>query len=68
MMPEMSGMDFYEELERHFPAVAERVIFVSGGAFTSLAQAFFERVTNERIAKPFDAHEVRELVKRTARR
>jgi PAS domain S-box-containing protein len=68
MMPEMSGMDFYEELERHFPAMAARVVFVSGGAFTANAHAFFERVSNERIAKPFDAQTVRELVERTARR
>jgi PAS domain S-box-containing protein len=67
MMPEMSGMDFYEELEQHLPEAAARVVFISGGAFTPGAQAFFERVGNERIAKPFDAHVVRDLVERVAR-
>ncbi|HEX7669520.1 MAG TPA: response regulator [Polyangiaceae bacterium] len=64
MMPEMSGMDFYDELARRFPDVAERVVFVSGGAFTPRAHAFLERVTNTRIDKPFDLLAVRTLVDR----
>jgi len=63
MMPEMSGMELHEELTRRYPNVAESVVFISGGAFTPAAVAFLERVTNERIEKPFDAGAVRELVK-----
>lgn len=64
MMPEMSGMDFYAELLRAFPETAERVIFVSGGAFTAKAKAFLDRVPNRRIEKPFDPRNVRDLVQR----
>jgi PAS domain S-box-containing protein len=64
MMPEMTGMDFHEELTRHFPEVAARVVFVSGGAFTPAARAFLARVPNLRIDKPFDPASVRELIQR----
>jgi PAS domain S-box-containing protein len=63
MMPEMSGMDFYAELTRGFPHATERVIFVSGGAFTPSAQAFLDRIPNQRLEKPFDARNVREIVR-----
>jgi PAS domain S-box-containing protein len=62
MMPEMSGMDLYEELSRHYPSAAERVVFMTGGVFTAAAQAFFDRVPNARIGKPFDPNKVRALV------
>ncbi|MEX0824496.1 MAG: ATP-binding protein, partial [Woeseia sp.] len=54
MMPEMSGMELFAELTRQFPHLAGRVVFISGGAFTPEAQAFLDRVGNERLDKPFD--------------
>ena len=68
MMPEMSGMDLHDELARHFPDAAERMVFVSGGAFTPNAKAFLDRVTNERIEKPFDPQNLRSTVLRFAKR
>ncbi len=62
MMPEMSGMDFYDELTRRLPNIARRVVFVSGGAFTPKAQAFLDRVPNARIGKPIDPKQLRERV------
>ncbi|MDO9021108.1 MAG: ATP-binding protein [Deltaproteobacteria bacterium] len=64
MMPGMSGMDLYDELARRRPRAAERMVFMSGGAFTAAAMAFLERVPNERIDKPFAAAAVRALVQR----
>ena len=66
MMPEMSGMEFYDELARRAPQLVERVVFISGGAFTPTANAFFDRVPNVRIEKPFDPQSVRALVQRFA--
>ena len=68
MMPEMTGMDFYDELERRFPDAARRMVFVSGGAFTPKANAFLDRVTNPRIDKPFDPRKVRDIVQQRLRR
>jgi PAS domain S-box-containing protein len=64
MMPELSGMEFYAELTRRLPHLARRVVFVSGGAFTPGAQAFLDRVENERLDKPFDPANVRDVVQR----
>jgi PAS domain S-box-containing protein len=64
MMPEMSGIDLYDELTRRFPDAAQRVVFISGGACTPAASAFLERVTNERMEKPFDTKNIRSLVQR----
>jgi CheY-like chemotaxis protein/anti-sigma regulatory factor (Ser/Thr protein kinase) len=64
MMPEMSGMDFHAELTRCFPALAQRVVFVSGGAFSPNAAAFLEAVENPRLEKPFQPRSVLALVRR----
>jgi CheY-like chemotaxis protein len=67
MMPEMSGMEFYDELTRRDPRTAERVIFLTGGAFTPDARAFLDRVPNRQIEKPFDPERLRALVQTLAR-
>jgi CheY-like chemotaxis protein/anti-sigma regulatory factor (Ser/Thr protein kinase) len=62
MMPEMSGMDLHQELESHAPELAERFVFLTGGAFTTNARAFLSRVSNHRLEKPFSSQELRGLV------
>jgi len=62
MMPDMTGMQLHEELSRTSPERASAVIFLTGGAFTPDAQAFFDRVPNLRIAKPFDLAQLRTIV------
>jgi PAS domain S-box-containing protein len=64
MMPGMSGIEFYTALARLHPKMASRVVFVTGGAFTPEANAFLDRVTNERMEKPFDLHQLREMVQK----
>jgi hypothetical protein len=43
------------------------MVFVSGGAFTSRAQAFLDAVPNARIEKPFDSIGLRALVRTRVR-
>jgi PAS domain S-box-containing protein len=62
MMPEMSGIEWYEEVRRLDPALAGRVVFVTGGAFTAAARTFLEAVGNPRLEKPFDLADVRAAV------
>jgi signal transduction histidine kinase/CheY-like chemotaxis protein len=64
MMPGATGMDFYAEVRRRFPALAARIVFVTGGAFTPTTQTFLDRVPNERLNKPFDTAVVRSVVAR----
>ena len=54
MMPEMSGPQFHEALGRVDPEQAQRVIFMTGGAFSENASAFLNTVPNPYLEKPLD--------------
>ncbi len=62
MMPEMTGIDLYEELHRAAPEQAARMVFLSGGAFTARAQAFLKRVPNAHLEKPFTMEDLHALI------
>ena len=62
MMPDMTGVDFYEELRTFAPERASEIVFMTGGAFTPKARAFLDSVTNERLEKPFDMATLKTLV------
>jgi PAS domain S-box-containing protein len=64
MMPEMTGMDLHDRLLAAAPHLAARFVFLTGGAFTSDARAFLDRVRNPKVEKPFDPASLRELVNR----
>jgi two-component system, cell cycle sensor histidine kinase and response regulator CckA len=55
MMPSLSGMELYDALARQAPAVVDRIVFITGGAFTESAAAFLQRVPNDRLQKPLSA-------------
>jgi CheY-like chemotaxis protein/anti-sigma regulatory factor (Ser/Thr protein kinase) len=54
MMPRMSGMEFYRALQDQFPALVQRVVFMTGGSFTDAARLFLAQVPNPTLDKPFD--------------
>ena len=62
MMPGMSGMDLHRWLEQHHPELAQRTVFITGGAFTPAAQEFLDRVCNPRLSKPLEIVAVRALL------
>ena len=62
MMPETSGMDLHRWLAQEHPAMADRMIFISGGAFTNKAVAYLATLSNPRIQKPFESAELRGFV------
>jgi len=62
MMPGMSGMDLHDRLKELAPALAERTIFLTGGAFTGAARQFLDAVANARVEKPFDARALESVV------
>jgi two-component system cell cycle sensor histidine kinase/response regulator CckA len=63
MMPGMDAPMLYDKLLEVAPAQAERMVFMSGGAFTTRARDFLERVPNARVDKPFDVAALRALVR-----
>jgi CheY-like chemotaxis protein len=62
MMPVVTGMEFYERLRAAVPAQCERIVFMTGGAFTSGSSEFLDRVPNARLEKPFALRSLRTLV------
>ncbi len=62
MMPEMTGMAFHAEVAKRDPALADAIIFMTGGAFTAAARSFLDEVPNQRVEKPFDRQHLRALV------
>jgi len=62
VMPYVTGMDLHAEVVRIDPEQAQRIIFLTGGAFTPRARAFLDEIPNLRLEKPFDQGELRALV------
>jgi nitrogen-specific signal transduction histidine kinase len=52
MMPEMDGTVFYAELERSMPELLGRIVFCSGGAFTTRTKEFVEHLSRPLVEKP----------------
>lgn len=67
MMPAMSGIEFFEELTVLRPAVAERVVFITGGAVSQRAKDFLARQVRPHLAKPFNAEMLRRVAADAAR-
>ena len=62
MMPQMTGMEFYETLRARHPELAARVVFCSGEAVTKRLTDFLRTTPNLLIEKPFEADLLLELV------
>ena len=62
MMPDVSGVQVFEDLTRRDAGLASRLIFMTAGAFTPNARALLDRVPNPRLDKPFDEDQVRKLL------
>jgi CheY-like chemotaxis protein len=64
MMPRMDGPAFYRALCEHRPALATRIVFMTGGAFTADTRAFLEGVPNVHIEKPIQVHRLFDAARR----
>jgi CheY-like chemotaxis protein len=61
-MPEMSGMELHALVLERLPALADRFIFVTGGAFSGDARRFLEESVPAVIQKPFNVDDLLLLV------
>ena len=66
-MSGMSGQQCYEAVRQQRPELAERFVFITGGA-SDVAQAFLDSVSNARTEKPFDPDNLRAQVREWVRR
>jgi len=66
MMPNMTGIELIEELQRVAPDQAERLIFLSGGTFTGQTRDRLDAFGVPQLEKPVSAKELRACVQRIA--
>jgi CheY-like chemotaxis protein/two-component sensor histidine kinase len=64
MMPDMSGIELFVELRAKHPALARKVVFLTGGAFTEQASEFLSRTEHPPIEKPFTEAALRAAIDR----
>jgi CheY-like chemotaxis protein len=65
MMPEMTGMELHARLAERAPALARRMLFITGGAFTEAAARFLAE-GRACVEKPFEPEALRAAVERIA--
>jgi hypothetical protein len=64
MMPHTTGMDKHARVQVLSPGLERRMVFTTGGAFTSRVISFLAENTNPCVEKPFTASELREATLR----
>jgi CheY-like chemotaxis protein len=62
MMPELTGMDLYQALNEERTELAQRFIFISGGAYTEPTRAFLASTLRPQVKKPFHRQELIDAV------
>jgi signal transduction histidine kinase len=61
-MPDVSGAELYGTVRLRYPGLADRFIFVTGGAFSSDAKRFLEESACSVINKPFRVEELLTMI------
>jgi PAS domain S-box-containing protein len=62
MMPQMTGMEFHARLRTLDPAQAQRIVFLTGGAFTPNAQDYLKSVNTPMLEKPLEPNALKKLL------
>jgi CheY-like chemotaxis protein len=62
MMPDLTGMDVYHLVEQFDRKLIERIVFLTGGAFTESTREFLDNVPNTTLEKPLDVARINEIL------
>jgi CheY-like chemotaxis protein len=62
LMPELGGETFSDVLRHQYPALFQRVIFLTGDTMNPTSLAFLEQCGQPWLAKPCRADQVREVI------
>jgi signal transduction histidine kinase len=68
MMPELTGMDLFDEVRARRADMADRLVFMTGGAFTEHANTFLKRMSGRTLRKPFRLHELFAVIESQSKR
>lgn len=58
MMPEMSGQELHTAISGRWPPLVNRIVFMTGGAFTEGAREFLQGLDTPWLVKPFEDDEL----------
>lgn len=64
MMPNMSGMDFFDAVSVQLPHLSSRIVFLTGGAFSPRSEEFLRAHRSVCLPKPFTREAVSSVVRR----
>ena len=59
-LPDLSGIDVFDQVVRERPALRDKFVFTTGGAVTERAREFLEQVP--RLDKPFRLEQLEALL------
>ena len=64
LMPDITGMELYEQAGLLRPELQKLFVFVTGGTLTAEIEAFIASVDNPVLRKPFGVAQLRDVVAR----
>ncbi len=67
MMHDLGGVELHEELQRRYPEMAERMLFITGGAFTEKTRRFSREHAELILEKPISPDELRARLRKLLR-
>jgi CheY-like chemotaxis protein len=67
MMPGLNGVELLGRITPVAPELAARFVFITGGILLPHVQALLDGIPNLVLAKPFDYHALRDLIRRRTR-
>jgi two-component system cell cycle sensor histidine kinase/response regulator CckA len=62
MMPEIDGKSFYDAIQQDHPQLTDRIVFMSGGAFTPRLRRFAAAVPNPVLQKPVSREDLESML------
>ncbi len=68
MMPEMSGPEFYSKALRIRPELEDRIVFITGGAFTESSTSFVNEHQGRMLYKPFTRQALADMLEQVRER
>jgi len=61
-MPGLTGIQLFEWIQGHQPAMAKRILFTTGDSFDPETRGFLEKASLPHLGKPFDLRKLKQAV------
>jgi CheY-like chemotaxis protein len=68
MMPGVGGIDVHDAVAARYPGLERRIVFITGGVFTSRTERFLAEVPNTCLTKPFSTSALIDAIEQAAAR